>query len=68
MDPISQTADLLVPALVHGGNFGTLWPKHEAFRLHLLRTHKGRPIVQMPLSDHERAPGSDAALPDGGNC
>jgi exopolysaccharide biosynthesis predicted pyruvyltransferase EpsI len=39
--------------LIHGGgNFGTLWPKHEAFRLHLLRTHKGRPIVQMPESIH----------------
>lgn len=39
--------------LIHGGgNFGTLWPKHEAFRLHLLHTHKGRPIVQMPESIH----------------
>lgn len=39
--------------LIHGGgNFGTLWPKHEAFRLHLLRTHKDRAIVQMPESIH----------------
>lgn len=39
--------------LIHGGgNFGTLWPKHEAFRLHLLRTHRGCPIVQMPESIH----------------
>lgn len=39
--------------LIHGGgNFGTLWPKHEAFRLHLLRAHRGRPIVQMPESIH----------------
>lgn len=39
--------------LIHGGgNFGTLWPRHEAFRLHLLRSHKGRPIVQMPQSIH----------------
>ena len=41
------------PILIHGGgNMGTLWPKHEAFRLHLLRAHRGRPIVQMPQSIH----------------
>ncbi len=39
------------PILIHGGgNMGTLWPRHEAFRLHLLHTHRGRPIVQMPQS------------------
>ncbi|MFS2110083.1 polysaccharide pyruvyl transferase family protein [Sphingomonas sp. Sphisp140] len=43
--------------LIHGGgNMGTLWPKHEAFRLHLLRTHRGRPIVQMPESIHYADP------------
>lgn len=43
--------------LIHGGgNMGTLWPKHEAFRLHLLRTHRGRPIIQMPQSIHYADP------------
>lgn len=41
------------PILIHGGgNMGTLWPKHEAFRLRLLRTHRGHPVVQMPQSIH----------------
>lgn len=41
------------PILIQGGgNMGTLWPKHEAFRLHLLRKHRGRPVVQMPQSLH----------------
>lgn len=45
------------PILIHGGgNMGTLWPKHEAFRLHLLRTHRGHPIVQMPQSIHYADP------------
>lgn len=45
--------------LIHGGgNMGTLWPKHEAFRLHLLRNHRGRPIVQMPESIHYADPGA----------
>ncbi|WP_423603340.1 polysaccharide pyruvyl transferase family protein [Sphingomonas sp. MS122] len=45
------------PILIHGGgNMGTLWPKHEAFRLHLLRAHRGRPIVQMPESIHYADP------------
>lgn len=39
------------PILIHGGgNFGTVWPKHEALRLHLLRQFPGRPIVQLPQS------------------
>lgn len=45
------------PILIHGGgNMGTLWPKHEAFRLHLLRTHRGHPIIQMPESIHYADP------------
>lgn len=45
------------PILIHGGgNMGTLWPKHEAFRLHLLRAHRDRPIVQMPESIHYADP------------
>ena len=39
------------PILIHGGgNFGTIWPRHEALRLHLLRQFPGRPIVQLPQS------------------
>lgn len=39
------------PILIHGGgNFGTTWPRHEAFRLDLLRQFPGRPIVQLPQS------------------
>lgn len=49
--------------LIHGGgNMGTLWPKHEAFRLHLLRTHRGRPIVQMPQSIHYADPAASAEM------
>lgn len=41
------------PILIHGGgNFGTVWPKHEALRLHLLERFPGRPIVQLPQSLH----------------
>lgn len=51
------------PILIHGGgNMGTLWPKHEAFRLHLLRTHRGRPIVQMPQSIHYADPAAAAEM------
>src|SRR3546814_12942092 len=49
------------PILIHGGgNMGTLWPKHEAFRLHLLRTHRGHPVVQMPQSIHYADPAAAA--------
>src|SRR3546814_4284411 len=52
-----------VPVLIHGGgNMGTLWPKHEAFRLHLLRTHRGHPIVQMPQSIHYADPAAAAEM------
>ena len=33
-----------------GGNFGTLWPEVQAFRLRILREFIGTPIVQMPQS------------------
>ena len=57
--------------LIHGGgNFGTLWPKHEAFRLQMLRRHRDRAIVQMPQSIHydapERADEMAAAIRDHG--
>lgn len=51
------------PILIHGGgNMGTVWPKHEAFRLHLLRTHRGRPIVQLPQSIHYADPTAAAEM------
>lgn len=51
--------------LIHGGgNFGTLWPKHEAFRLRLLRHHMGRPIVQMPQSIHYASDAGIAEMAD----
>ena len=51
------------PILIQGGgNMGTLWPKHEAFRRHLLRVHRGRPIVQLPQSLHYDDPGTTADM------
>jgi exopolysaccharide biosynthesis predicted pyruvyltransferase EpsI len=45
------------PILIHGGgNFGTLWSRHEEFRLLLLRRFPGRPIVQLPQSIHYSDP------------
>lgn len=39
------------PILLHGGgNFGTLWPAHQDFRLAMLERFPGRPIVQLPQS------------------
>ncbi|MBK5265680.1 MAG: polysaccharide pyruvyl transferase family protein [Alphaproteobacteria bacterium] len=41
------------PILINGGgNFGTIWPRHEALRLQLLHRFPGRPIVQLPQSIH----------------
>jgi len=41
------------PILIHGGgNFGDLWPRHQAFRERLLETFPDRLIVQLPQSVH----------------
>lgn len=41
------------PILIHGGgNFGTLWPAYQEFRVALMERFPGRPIVQMPQSIH----------------
>ena len=41
------------PILIHGGgNFGDLWPRHQAFREQVLETFPDRPIVQLPQSVH----------------
>jgi pyruvyl transferase EpsO len=51
------------PILIHGGgNFGTTWPRHEAFRLDLLRLFPGRPIVQLPQSIHYEDQHQTAAM------
>lgn len=38
--------------LCGGGNFGTLWPHHQEFRIELLQRFPDRPIIQMPQSVH----------------
>jgi exopolysaccharide biosynthesis predicted pyruvyltransferase EpsI len=39
--------------LLHGGgNFGSLWPRHHAFRLRVLRDFPDHSIVQLPQSIH----------------
>ena len=49
------------PILIHGGgNFGDLWPRHQAFREHLLETFPDRLVVQLPQSVHY----GDARLAD----
>ena len=53
------------PILIHGGgNFGTTWPRHEAFRLDLLRQFPGRPIVQLPQSVYYGDRESSGAMAD----
>ena len=43
------------PILIHGGgNFGDLWPRHQAFRERLLETFPDRLIVQLPQSPPRR--------------
>jgi exopolysaccharide biosynthesis predicted pyruvyltransferase EpsI len=39
------------PILLHGGgNFGTLWSRHQDFRNELLERFPGRPVIQLPQS------------------
>lgn len=39
--------------LIHGGgNFGTLWPEEQQFRLRVLRDFPGQPIIQFSQSIH----------------
>lgn len=35
-----------------GGNFGDIWPAHQAFRLQLMHDFPGRRIIQLPQSIH----------------
>ncbi len=49
------------PILIHGGgNFGDLWPRHQAFRESVVETFPDRLIVQLPQSVHYH----DAGLAD----
>jgi pyruvyl transferase EpsO len=39
--------------LIHGGgNFGTIWRKHQNFRIEIMERFPNNPIVQMPQSIH----------------
>lgn len=41
------------PIFLHGGgNFGDLWPAHQAFREMVLQSHPDRVIVQLPQTIH----------------
>lgn len=41
------------PILLHGGgNFGTVWPKHQHFRHEILERYPDRQVVQLPQSIH----------------
>lgn len=41
------------PIYIHGGgNFGDLWPHHQAFRNRLLEETRGQPLIQFPQSIH----------------
>jgi len=35
-----------------GGNFGSIWRKHQDLRLDVLKTYRGRRVVQLPQSLH----------------
>jgi exopolysaccharide biosynthesis predicted pyruvyltransferase EpsI len=50
------------PIFVHGGgNFGDLWPRHQAFREHLLERFRDREVIQLPQSIHFDDPARAAA-------
>jgi exopolysaccharide biosynthesis predicted pyruvyltransferase EpsI len=41
------------PILIHGGgNFGDIWPQHQALREAVIRDFRGRRIVQLPQTIH----------------
>ncbi|UYV13509.1 MAG: polysaccharide pyruvyl transferase family protein [Phycisphaera sp.] len=43
--------------LIHGGgNFGSIWPRHQEFREHAARTMSNTTIVQLPQSVHFDSP------------
>jgi pyruvyl transferase EpsO len=50
--------------LIHGGgNFGSIWPKHQQFREHVAQTMPDATIVQLPQSVHfDTSEALDASL------
>lgn len=45
------------PIFIHGGgNFGDVWPHHQAFRNRLMELSPGRRIIQLPQSIHFSSP------------
>jgi len=45
------------PIYIHGGgNFGDVWPHHQAFRNQLLEQTRGQPLIQFPQSIHFATP------------
>jgi pyruvyl transferase EpsO len=58
-------ADTMI-VLHGGGNFGTLWPRHQDFREHILRSYPSHRVVVLPQSVHfdrsETAAASAAAF------
>jgi pyruvyl transferase EpsO len=48
-----------------GGNFGTLWPRHQAFREQIVRRYPAHPVLVLPQSIHfesARAQAASAAI------
>lgn len=53
--PVAQieSTDSRSPIFLHGGgNFGDIWPTHQAFREEVIQRFPDRPIVQLPQSLH----------------
>lgn len=54
---LAQINDNAGVLLIHGGgNFGTIWPKHQELREHVARTMPRATIVQLPQSVHFKTP------------
>lgn len=50
---LSRVLDDRCTILIHGGgNFGDLWPHHQAFRLRVMRDWPGHRIIQLPQTMH----------------
>jgi exopolysaccharide biosynthesis predicted pyruvyltransferase EpsI len=58
--------------LIHGGgNFGTLWPRHQTFREQVIKSFPNNPIIQLPqtiyFEDQARAAQAEAIINGHGN-
>jgi exopolysaccharide biosynthesis predicted pyruvyltransferase EpsI len=55
-EDLARALDVTETILIHGGgNFGDLWPLHQAFRLQLMQDWPGRRIIQLPQTVHFRS-------------